>query len=218
MIHFPKAPNAEIEGWLSHQKGLKNGSYDSDAILEQLAKDFKSKCYICEDKVKSMRIEHFRPKCLGKDQEFDWYNLFNGCDHCNAIKSDEYRELIDCTKTHPERKIRFEVEPLNKLGEQVVLIQLDGELHEDTINLLNAVYRGTNKRKQLEAQNIVSDLIEEINDFQDLIADYLDSPEDHEIEDIRYEVNNESKFTAFKRWVVLNNPEYKARFYDLFND
>ncbi|MBY8032518.1 hypothetical protein KW481_03075 [Vibrio fluvialis] len=218
MIHFRKLPNAEIEAWLLRQKGLAAGKYDSDDILEQLATDFKNKCYICEDKVKSIRIEHFRPKVLGDDEKFDWFNLFNSCDHCNAIKSDDYQQLIDCTKTYPDRKIRFEIEPLNNRGEQVVLTKLDDELHEDTINLLNAVYRGTNKRKQIEAQNIVSDLIEEINDFQDLIADYFESPEDHEIEDIHFQLNNESKFTAFKRWIVLNNSDYMAAFQDLFFD
>ncbi|PNI06165.1 hypothetical protein C1N32_03975 [Vibrio diazotrophicus] len=218
MIHFPKKANPEIEAWLSHQKELKAGSYDSDEILVQLAKDFKNKCYICEDTVKSIRIEHFRPKVLGKDQEFDWFNLFNACDHCNAIKSDDYRNLIDCTQDYPDRKIKFEVNPMNPLGEQVVITQIDTQVHEDTINLLNAVYRGTNKRKQLEAQNIVTDLLEELNDFDDLITDYLESPEQHEIDDIRDEVNNESKFTAFKRWFVLNNPEYKEKFQPLFED
>lgn len=217
MIHFPKKSNPEIEAWLLHQKGLKSGKYDSDEIVQQLSNDFKRKCYICEDAVKSIRIEHFRPKVLGKDEEFDWFNLFNSCEHCNAIKSDDYRNLIDCTKEYPDQKIKFEVEPLNDIGEQVVLTQLI-DMHEDTINLLNAVYRGTNKRKQLEAQNIVRDLIEEINDFQDLIDDYLDSPEQYEIDDIRYEVNNESKFTAFKRWVVLNNPDYMTEFHHLFFD
>ncbi|MBY8287947.1 hypothetical protein KW528_17940 [Vibrio fluvialis] len=224
MIHFTKAPNAEIEAWLLHQKGLANGKYDSDEILEQLKDDFKGKCYICEDSVKSMRIEHFRPQSLGDDEKFDWFNLFNACEHCNAIKSDDYQNLIDCTKDYPDKKIKFEVEPLNTIGEQVVITIVEEEqVHDDTINLLSAVYCGTDKykqtkRKQLEAQNIVRDLMEEINDFEDLISNYIKSPEQHEIDDIRYEVNNESKFTAFKRWVVLNNPEYKEMFHNLFFD
>lgn len=225
MIHFPKTAHPEIEAELTHQKALKSGTYNLDSVIEQLDLDFRRKCYICEDKVKSIRIEHFRPQCIGLTQKFDWLNIFNACDHCNAIKSDHFRQLIDCTNDYPDHHIIFEVEPLNPIGEQVVLTQLPtSNIHNDTIDLLNAVYRGTevlahletNKRKQIESESIVEDLLEELNDFEDLVQDYLTEYDNDDLEDIKFEVNNSSKFTAFKRWLVRNNPNYNAQISQYF--
>ncbi len=217
MIYFSKASNAEIEEKLAHQKALPNGTYNLDSIIAQLDLDFRRKCYICEDRVKSIRIEHFRPQSLGVNEKFDWFNIFNACEHCNAIKSDNYQQLIDCTKDFPDRYIKFEIEPLNPLGEQVLLTQLPGSrIHTDTVKLLNAIYQGTNLRKRIQAEAIVEDLLEELNYFEDLVRGYLQELDEDDLEEIKYEVNNASKFTAFKRWLIKNNIEYNTAIAPLF--
>ncbi|PMH19199.1 hypothetical protein [Vibrio splendidus] len=227
MIHFSKTQAKDIEEQLAHQKKLSSGTYNLDTVINQLDLDFRRKCYICEDKVKSIRIEHFRPQCLGIDEKFNWYNIFNACEHCNAIKSDYFRNLIDCTKEYPDQHIRFEVVPLNPIGQQVVLTKTSiSTIHNDTIDLLNAVYRGTedlahletNKRKQIESESIVEDLLEELNDLDDLIKDYLAERDPDDLLEITDEVNNSSKFTAFKRWFVKNNSDYNHELIKYFED
>lgn len=214
MIHFPKLQNPEIEAWLAHQKGLTSGKYDSEDILDKLHEDFHGKCYICEFTATSIRIEHFRPQSLGKDEKFDWFNLFYACEHCNAIKSDDYLNLIDCTKDFPDAEIRFEVDPLATDKDKVSINRVIGSrVHDDTLNLLRAVYsthvdyQRVTKRKKLEASNIVGELLKELNDFKELAQDYLEHQDAEDLEDLQFELNNKSKFTAFKRWVVRNNVE-----------
>lgn len=223
MIHFPKNQNEEIEEWLAHQKTLASGSYDSDSILEQLHNDFHGKCYICEYTATSIRIEHFRPQSLGNNQKFDWYNLFYACEHCNAIKSDDYLNLIDCTNNFPDREVSFDINPLVSNQDKVIINRVPGSaVHDDTLNLLRAIYStdGTypkvTKRKKLEASNIVSELLKEINDFKELVTDYLETQDADDLNDLRYELNNKSKFTAFKRWVVRNNADYNQQLSQLF--
>jgi 5-methylcytosine-specific restriction endonuclease McrA len=219
MIYFNKVSNSTIEDELSHQKGLASGTYNLDSVITQLALDFRRKCYLCESKVTSIRIEHFRPQCLGIDEKFDWFNIFNSCEHCNAIKSDNYKALLDCTNNFPDQHIKFEVEALGPIGQQVKLTQLpESDIHIDTINLLNAVYQGTNKRKEIQAEVIVEDLLNELNQFEDLVRDYLEERDADDLEDIKYEVNNASKFTSFKRWLVKNNRDYHEEISQFFNN
>lgn len=223
MIHFPKLQNVEIEAWLAHQKGLRSGSYDSEDILDQLHEDFHGKCYICEFTATSIRIEHFRPQSLGKDQKFDWFNIFYGCEHCNAIKSDDYLNLIDCTKDHPDAEISFEVDPLATDKDKVSINRVNGsQVHDDTLNLLRAIYSThcdyprVTKRKKLEASNIVRELLKELNDFKELAQEYLDNQDAEDLEDLQFELNNESKFTAFKRWIVRNNVDLNQELHGIF--
>jgi hypothetical protein len=59
MVHLPKTqpgpPCLEVE------KTKANGTYHCEGVLELIQKDFKNKCYICEDKAPlSINIEHFK--------------------------------------------------------------------------------------------------------------------------------------------------------------
>lgn len=221
MIYFEKPTNEIVESKLAHQKTLASGSYNFDELIVQLDLDFSRKCYICEGKVKAIRIEHFRPQFLGINEKFDWFNIYNACEHCNAIKSDDYLNLMDCTREYPDQHIRFEVTPLNPIGKQVTLSLVAGSTQpqavlDDTLSLLNSIYSGSNKRKQIESEVIVEELLEELNDFGDLLDDYLAEPDDEDLEDIKTEVNNSSKFTAFKRWKVKNDTTYNQQFSQYF--
>jgi hypothetical protein len=217
MIHFQKASNPVIEAELAHQKTLASGTYNLNAVITQLDLDFRRKCYICENRVTSIRIEHFRPQHLGIDEKFDWFNIFNACEHCNAIKSDNYQQLLDCTSECPDQHIKFDVDPISPLGQKIKLTQLaTSGIHRDTIDLLNSVYRGTNKRKKIQAEVIVDDLLDELNHFEDLVRDYLLEPNNNDLKDIEYEVSNASKFTSFKRWLIRSNNDYNAIVSPLF--
>ena len=222
MIHFPKTENQAIIDELARQETLTSGKYDLDSVWVQLDTDFHRKCYLCGDKCSSPRIEHFRPHNNGRNTErkFDWSNLMLACEHCNAIKSNDYEQLLDCTINYPDQHIRFAVEPALEVGEHTVKIEqlATSEIHADTQNLLNAVFTGKTKCKQIGASVIVSNLISELNDFDDLIGDYQSDQDEDLLEDIRWELNKESKFTAFKRWVIRDSDELSPLFHKLIID
>ena len=76
-------------------------------VIDQLAKDFNGKCYICEIKpVQDPQVEHRLPHYNRNIPErvFDWNNLFYSCSHCNSVKnSGKYEEgIIDCCVRDPE--------------------------------------------------------------------------------------------------------------------
>ena len=67
---------------LAVEKTKTNGSYKKDDVVEQLASDFRGKCYLCEmDELQSIEVEHLRPhhNGRGRDRMFDWNNLFYSC-------------------------------------------------------------------------------------------------------------------------------------------
>ncbi|OEE52166.1 HNH endonuclease [Vibrio splendidus] len=222
MIHFPKTQNQDVINELTRQKGLTAGKYDFDGIWAQLSTDFHDKCYICGDKCSSPRIEHFRPHNGGtdKDKKFDWQNLMLACEHCNAIKSNDYEQLIDCVQEQPDQHIRFSVQPAAKVGQHSIVIEQlpTTTIHPDTKNLLEEVYSGTTKCKQIGASVIVANLLAELNDFDDLIQEYQEDNDAELLEDIGWELNKESKFTAFKRWVVRDSDKYRPIFENLIEN
>ena len=222
MIHFPKTQNQAVIDKLAHQKNLITGKYDLVEVWTQLSKDFKNKCYICGDKTTSPRIEHFKPHNQGAhiDRKFDWQNMMLACEHCNAIKSNDYENLIDCTQERPDQHLRFTVRPLAKIGYHEVFIEQlpTSNIHVDTKNLLDEVYKGTTKCKKIGASVIVENLLSELNDFDDLIQDYQEDNDEDLLKDIGWELNKKSKFTAFKRWVVRDSDEYRPMFEGLIID
>ena len=216
MIYFPKTQNQTIINELARQKGLASGKYDLEDIWTQLSVDFHNKCYICGDRCSSPRIEHFRPHNGGsnKDRKFDWQNLMLACEHCNAIKSNDYEDLIDCTQEFPDQQIRFAIGSAPEVGQHSIQIEQlpNSTIHEDTVNLLKEIYSGSTKCKQIGASVIVSNLLVELNDFDDLIKEYQTDNDEDILQDISWELNSESKFTAFKRWVVKDSIELRPLF------
>ncbi|NQZ09048.1 MAG: hypothetical protein HRT35_17975 [Algicola sp.] len=218
MIYFAKTPSDEIETTLAHQQSLSSGTYRLECVWQQLAADFHGKCYLCGDKAKSPRIEHFKPQVLGQKFKFDWNNLFLSCEHCNAIKSDSYHQLIDCTTEYPDRHIRFAVRPMGAIGSRVTVQQLpESDIHGDTVELLSEIYSGTTTCKQIGAQAIVDDLLDELNDFEDLLKVYLESQDEDDLNELIWEMNNRSKFTAFKRELIKSNALYRTQFVQYFS-
>ena len=98
---------------LAVEKTKANRSYKKDDVVEQLASDFRGKCYLCEmDELQSIEVEHLRPHHNGRnrDRMFDWNNLFYSCSHCNSVKNRGIYEknVADCCTIDPETIIRQE--------------------------------------------------------------------------------------------------------------
>lgn len=197
---------------LSIEKTKVNGDYKCYDVLERIKADFKNKCYICEYKEPiAINVEHFRPHEGNNDLKFDWNNLFWSCSHCNNTKLAKYKNILNCTDltNYVGIKIKYIFKPFPY--EKVIIEPLVNvpEVIE-TKNLLEAVYNGTTKLKTIESANLRNKLLDEIKDFQNYLCEYFrdtNSDEDREyfLIRIRGHLDRASNFTAFKRWIILEN-------------
>lgn len=194
------------------EKAKANGDYKCESVLDRIKTDFKNKCYICEYKEPiAIDVEHFRPHKGDKDLKFDWNNLFWSCSHCNNTKLANYNNILNCTDlTHYAGiKLKYIFKPFP--FEKVIIEELVNTPEVvETKQLLDAVYNGTTKLKTIESANLRNKLLEEIKDFQHYLCEYFrdtNSDEDKEyfLIKIRGHLNRGSNFTAFKRWIVLEN-------------
>ena len=200
---------------LIHEKTKISGKYNSEDVLLALKKDFKNKCYICEEKEpSSINVEHFIPhKNRNINLKFDWNNLFYCCVHCNNTKlaHSKFNNILNCTIENDkvDVNIKYYINPFPK--EKAIITQIDvSEKTLNTVVLLNEVYNGTTFLKKIESANIRSKLLSEIRKFQDLLFEFFDdnyNPE--ELSEIKNQIvkhlNSTSSFTAFKRWIIREN-------------
>ncbi len=221
MVYFEKTQPAP--DCLSVEKAKANGNYKCGKVLERLETDFKNKCYICEYKEPtSINIEHFKPHKENKDLKFDWNNLFLSCSHCNNTKSDNYTNILNCTdKNHNvDRKLRYYMSPYPK---EKVIIEAREQSAEvlETKKLLEAVYNGTTELKTIESANLREKLLRDIRDFQKCLIDYYSVNTEEMKHYLRLKVidhlNSSSNFTAFKRWIILDNETRKRDFEKYFD-
>jgi HNH endonuclease len=235
MIYLPKSTT--IPASLAIEKGKKNGQYNSEDVLVALQADFHNKCYLCEQKSPtSINVEHFVPHREGKypDLKFAWENLFWACEHCN--KGKEYFErsiqtdppaavFLNCTESNHDvlNWIKYEIKPFPK--EKVKLFKNNNNqdnqlLIENTIELLLQLYNGTTPQKVMEASNLREKLIEEICDFQHQLCEYYGDSEEEKndlLKRIKRHLSKKSAFTAFKRWIVMENETFKTDFQAFFD-
>ncbi len=228
MIYFEKSPTApdclETEKLkeLEKEQGLRKtgGKYDCGCVLEQLQKDSKNKCYICESKEPTtIHIEHFKPhKEKDINLKFDWNNLFFACGHCNNTKLAQFDDILNCTDLNDdvEHALKYEVrlfphEPVN--------IEALNNIPrtEKTKELLLAVFNGTaTKNKILASGNLCKALIKEIRNFQDYLFEYDDACDEddknHALRKIKSHLNSASAFTAFKRQIIKNDEKFNSDF------
>jgi uncharacterized protein (TIGR02646 family) len=209
---------------LETEKEKANGDYKCGNVLDRIKEDFKNKCYICEyEEPPSINVEHFLPHRGNKDLKFDWNNLFWSCAHCNNTKSDKFDNILNCT--NPEHDVenwmKYEMKPFP--GEEVKITPINqGEMVENTIKLLMAVYNGTTPLKVIESANIRKALLEELLDFQEQLlgyydADIEDDERSHYLKKIKKHLKKSSPFTAFKRWIIKENPVLKQDFQQYFD-
>ena len=205
MVNFSKSSEP------SCLKESKN--YRCEEVLEQVKKDFRNKCYICESKyIECMNVEHFIPHRKNENLKLDWNNLFYSCCHCNNTKSatsdkKEFDNLLNCIKdVRVDESIRYEVK-----NRKVNLIALNSnEKVLNTLKLLNDCYLGITPQKKIESKNIVRNLTKELNSFYDLLDDYQDAPYDEfYINELKAQISIASPFCAFKRWIIRDNLKYK---------
>lgn len=205
---------------LEEEKSKPNGDYKCGNVLQRLKNDFENKCYICEYKEPpTINVEHFKPHKGDKDLKFDWYNLFWACAHCNNTKRDGFDNILNCTNPEHdvENWIKYEMEDhFPRTRVKVSAVRNDG-IVENTVELLLEVYNGTTPLKIIESDNIRKSLRRELLNFRDSLERYIDGCDEEEereyhLENIKAHLQKSSAFTAFKRWLVKNSPEYRETF------
>lgn len=204
---YPEPASLEVE------RTKTSGSYKEEDVLEQLYKDFHNKCYICETKgIESINVEHFEPhEKTCKIKKFNWSNLFWACSHCNTIKSNVYKKLLNCTviEDSVDTVIKYDLD--DSLPNNKVLIKTDSSDNRvvRTVELLSNVYNGTTIQNKFQAREKRNELYDELCDFSNIINKYIRTESDEKKEQllttIKYELSNKSKFTAFKRFYIRNN-------------
>jgi hypothetical protein len=220
MVYSEKSQPAPVS--LAAEKVKANGKYNEKDVLNQLVSDFKNKCYICEYQQPSINVEHFVPHKGNVDLKFDWNNLFLACGHCNNTKLDKYDNILNCTNKSDdvENKLRYSIKPFPKEKVQIEVLD-NSQKTLNTKDLLLDIYNGTTFPKQIEAETLTNNLLDEIFDFQKNLFDYFKT---HSQEDKNYflikiktHLNRTSNFTAFKRWIIKDNPRLKTEFEPYFD-
>ena len=82
---------------------------------------------------------------------------------------------------------------------------------QQTVELLNLIYKGATKLKEIESENLRDEVTKEIANFTQYLRDFYGEDGLNEDEKealkakIRRRLSPESPFTAFKIWVVKSN-------------
>lgn len=221
MVYFEKTSEVPHSLIQEKEKG-KNGSYREEDVITQLDKDFHGKCYICETKYPTgINVEHFIPHRGNIDLMYDWNNLFLVCPHCNNTKEMLERDrnylegFLNCTVAEDRVdeciSYRLNVDSQMISTVRIVATQEPEKVSDaritNTVDLLNHVYNGTTPIKSVEARNIRYLLLDEMDKFQRLLITYeMTSGEEHQEagEKLKKALQNDSPFTAFKRWKVMD--------------
>lgn len=197
---------------------------DKEEIIELLKKDFKEKCYLCEDKTdpRYLEIEHFlpkRPKNSPKEDEIrknSWGNLMLACSQCNKQKSN-IEPILNPTFIDEkiDEKIFFRIilDDKNQYKSKIAIGINDNKNNNiatnNTAELLVKIHNG----KNLKSSGLREKIYNEVVKFEGYIKRYQCAETERRkrelLQDIKEELSNSSHFTAFKRWIVKDSPKYR---------
>lgn len=208
-------PSEEILNILAEEKQKKSGTYRKEEVIQGVIGDFYNKCYLCEIKEgTSLNIEHFVPHRGNKDLEFHWDNLFLSCYHCNNIKGHMFDNILNPTdeKEDVENLIKYKMEPFPKSKVEILPLSSDDKV-KNTSELLDLVYNGSTALKVEESHNLKKKLLDDLRDFQNQLYTYYYEEVFHDDvalakKNIIKHLSKRAAFTAFKRWIIKDNPVF----------
>lgn len=193
-------------------------SYSGKDVIDQLNIDFHGKCYICEQQyITSYEVEHFVSYRGNNTLKYDWDNLFLSCRHCNSVKTARiFDDILNCSDaTHRvEEAIRHYCNPFPKEF-AVFEVKISSIKANNTRDLLDKTFNGGHTGfKKLESANLRALLLKEIKCFFDVIEGFEEDMDEKEYykNKIIQHLKSDSAFTAFKRWIVRDNPELMKNF------
>jgi hypothetical protein len=181
--------------------------YLTDPVYALLRADCHDKCYICEQALTSVNVEHRIPhKNKNNALKYAWVNLFLACSHCNNTKLGNYSPIIDPTKKDPEKLIKQSWSVDDDMREFIIVQKIAGGDDVDiTVDLLNAVYNNpTTATKKLECQCLKNEISNKLLAFRIKLEKYEKIPNNSNTVAVEKELLPNSLFTAFKREIVRN--------------
>jgi len=199
-----------------------NNNYKDPIVVQQLKKDFLSKCYLCEQtEFGNVNVEHFVPH-LNQSEELriDWENLYYACSHCNGIKGHRHDELLNCCDQSHNVNTAISLEaPTVPNGQIVLKNTLENnavlfELTNKTIELLDQCYNNANSGvQQVSHQYLKEKILEEHAYLQNLrfelkngLTRLLQREKDELVERINNMLKPTYPFSAFWITYVKNDP------------
>ena len=189
--------------------------YRHGRIFDMLVEDCHRKCYICEDKPTSINVEHIVSHRSDPTLKYDWNNLFIACAHCNSVKGTKYDDAVNPSECDPEEFIALSVEIPENFIEKVRIDPLKQDSSTlKTTELLGYVYNGgSTDIKEIECANLRNEhLLPDIQRFMQFVYGFCTEPDLGYDKLIKKEISRSSKFAAFKRKIIRDNPELSARF------
>ena len=206
---------------LAIEKTKASGDYNCGDVTQRLRADFHDKCYLCESKgLIPSNTDHFVAHQGNINLKFDWNNLFWICGHCNNTKLNKYLNLLNCTDSTVKITdvIKFMAYGIPK--EHLVITSVQDEPNfetQQTVELLNLIYKGSTKRKEMETENLRDNVTKEIVGFTEYLREFyevgLNTDEKEAIKvRVRRKLSPESPFTAFKIWIIKSNPSLTRDF------
>ena len=96
--------------------------------------------------------------------------------------------------------------------QEIFLEALDENIEtKNTLELLIDVYYGRTPQKKAEAKLICCEIRRQLLQFMADISEYLETEDPEDKQDlflkIKRELKNNSEYTAFKRWIILDHKE-----------
>ncbi|MDR0949424.1 MAG: HNH endonuclease [Lachnospiraceae bacterium] len=167
-------------------------------IRALLEKDCMGKCYICEEKpkdVSTLTVDHVVSRQYNAALTYNWDNLLLACHHCNQnVKGGKYNKIINPTVIDPE--CLFDFGMTYDLRNVDIETNASDEEVLETKQLLDEVYKNPMLTQKLSAS------IKKLIRFMPNAI----SGEDWALDYIRNEINRSSKFAAFKRKIIRDDP------------
>jgi len=188
--------------------------YAGEDVLNNLKEIFHDKCYLCEIKdPTSINVEHFDAHQGDEKKKFDWNNLYYVCGRCNNIKLARYNNLLDCADpTYDVFKLVKHLPPHTPYQSKILIQAMDKDAKTlETAQLLDEIFN-TEKtiNKKITGTYLRKKVFHRYNRFLELINEYIDEElpprrKDEALERLQVLVSKKQEFSAFIRWIVLED-------------
>lgn len=186
-------------------------AYNGEDVYRQLLADQDGKCYICERRtVTDYTIDHLFGQKRFPEMTRDWQNLHLAYSYCNDKKGGRHDDMLSPTAVDIEDEIEQRVD----IGAKRALFAaiVSDEKHESTTALLNVVFNGRGRMRDVREERFFNYFLSEINAFMDLLARYTMNGTEELEKAIRQELDIRSEFLGFKYWIVKSNPTLDGKF------
>lgn len=204
MIKVHKSPN--IPSSLTT-----TAAYDGEDVKRQLLADQHDKCYICErNRDTDFEIEHHKSQTNYPDLVQNWDNLFMGCRYCNGKKSSDFDNTLNPKDCCIEDEIEQRIDFANKKA--LFVTSINDSQHDETIKLLDRIFNGTKKVRNIKEERFFEQALSIINKFSYLILCYLNHPDANTEKAVKDELTIDKELLGFKYWIIRDTPGLSSAF------